>query len=336
MPRPGLSVCMIVRDEARTLNRCIASLEDLPDEICILDTGSTDDTVSLARALGAHVVVDTSFNDEHGLICDFGAARNTSLKMARNSWILHIDADEVLIDGSHSHIRTQMAEDDVLSVAVAVISGVYEFPAIRLFRKHPFHQFDGIVHECIAHPVGVATNRSIKIINYPDKLGKETSIERDLRLCSLGMERFPRDSRYVEYLARALKRAGRYSEAVAVYDKCLAFGNHSSIMLHSLYSDLAICFLLMSKWPLAAHFGNIALEHFPGLPETHCIVGDALLAMGDLEEAKERYLRALAFGRQPRSEYSLFVDQSFYEDYPSDQIALIENIKPAGALISAA
>jgi glycosyltransferase involved in cell wall biosynthesis len=327
---------MIVRDEARTINRCIASLEDLPDEICILDTGSTDDTVSLARALGAHVAVDRSFDNEHGLICDFGAARNASLKMARNSWILHIDADEVLTDGSHPHIRTQMAEDDVLSVAVAVVSGVYEFPAVRLFRKHPSHQFDGIVHECIAYPVGVVTNRSIKIINYPDKLGKETSLERDLRLCSLGMERFPQDSRYVEYLARALKRAGRYPEAAAAYHKCLAFENHSPTMLHSLYSDLAVCSLLVSKWPLAAHFGNIALEHFSGLPETHCIVGDALLAMGNLEGAKERYFRALTLGGQPRSEYSLFVDQSFYEDYPSGQIALIENIKAAGALISAA
>jgi len=86
-----ISLCMIVRDEEAILGRCLDSVVGIVDEICVVDTGSTDGTVEVARDRGARV--------EHFEWCDdFAAARNASIAMAEGEWILVLDADEFLED----------------------------------------------------------------------------------------------------------------------------------------------------------------------------------------------------------------------------------------------
>src|SRR5258706_14100820 len=80
---------MIVKDEAARLPGCLDSVSGVVDEIVIVDTGSTDDSVALARARGARVERWT-WRD------DFSAARNESLRHARGDWALVLDADERL------------------------------------------------------------------------------------------------------------------------------------------------------------------------------------------------------------------------------------------------
>jgi glycosyltransferase involved in cell wall biosynthesis len=66
---------MIVRDEAANLPACLTSVKDVVDELIVLDTGSTDETVTIAQSFGAQV--------QHFTWCnDFSAARNESLKYA--------------------------------------------------------------------------------------------------------------------------------------------------------------------------------------------------------------------------------------------------------------
>ena len=83
-----ISACMIVKDEERDLPACLASLEDLADEIVVYDTGSSDRTRDIARQAGA-TVIEGHWDD------DFGRARNAALAECTGRWILHIDADEV-------------------------------------------------------------------------------------------------------------------------------------------------------------------------------------------------------------------------------------------------
>jgi glycosyltransferase involved in cell wall biosynthesis len=87
--KPRLSVCMIVKNEERFLGQCLASVKDIADELIVIDTGSTDRTVEIAREHGAHV--------GHFEWCnDFAAARNASIAPATGDWILFLDADEGL------------------------------------------------------------------------------------------------------------------------------------------------------------------------------------------------------------------------------------------------
>jgi tetratricopeptide (TPR) repeat protein len=99
-PLPTVSVCMIVRDEQESLPRCLESVRRLADEIIIVDTGSQDATVDIARRLGAQV---------HGFpwCDDFSAARNESLRHATSDWILVLDADDEL--GNPSGLKEYLA-----------------------------------------------------------------------------------------------------------------------------------------------------------------------------------------------------------------------------------
>ena len=91
--KPGISLCMIVKNEERSLARCIKSVKSLVDEIIIVDTGSNDNTINIAKDLGAEI-----YNFEW---CDdFSAARNESIKYANHQWILLLDADEFVDENS--------------------------------------------------------------------------------------------------------------------------------------------------------------------------------------------------------------------------------------------
>src|SRR5262249_43880771 len=78
---------MIVKSEARCLARCLQSVQAVVDEIVIVDTGSTDETINIASEFGAKI---SHFN----WVNDFSAARNFALDQTTGGWILVLDADE--------------------------------------------------------------------------------------------------------------------------------------------------------------------------------------------------------------------------------------------------
>jgi len=95
--RPTLSAFLIVHNEARRLPACLASLGGVADEIVVLDDGSTDDTVAIARAAGA-TVATRPFDD-------FGHQKQAALELTSGAWVLSIDADEVLTPALVEEIR---------------------------------------------------------------------------------------------------------------------------------------------------------------------------------------------------------------------------------------
>ncbi len=101
-----LSLCMIVKNEEVNLSACLESVQTLVDEIIIVDTGSTDETVEIARSYGAEIHLFTWNNN-------FSTARNESLKYATGEWILVLDADEVLDVDDHSRIKQLIVAKDV-------------------------------------------------------------------------------------------------------------------------------------------------------------------------------------------------------------------------------
>jgi tetratricopeptide (TPR) repeat protein len=97
--RPTVSLCMIVKDEARHLAAALLSAGPLVDDIVVVDTGSSDRSADIARVFGARLFSfpwNGSFSD----------ARNVSLSKALGDWILVIDADEVLAPPDLSRLAT--------------------------------------------------------------------------------------------------------------------------------------------------------------------------------------------------------------------------------------
>jgi glycosyltransferase involved in cell wall biosynthesis len=99
---PLISLAMIVKNEETNLAHCLESVRQLVDEMIIIDTGSTDGTIDIARGFGAKV--------HHFLWCDdFSAARNESLKHCKGEWALILDGDEAIDPLDYEKIRAACA-----------------------------------------------------------------------------------------------------------------------------------------------------------------------------------------------------------------------------------
>ena len=97
MTAVGLSVAIIAKNEAHRIAACLASVA-FADQVVVVDSGSTDDTVAIARGLGAEVIVT---DDWPG----FGPQKNRALAACRGRWVLSLDADERLTDDLAAEIR---------------------------------------------------------------------------------------------------------------------------------------------------------------------------------------------------------------------------------------
>jgi tetratricopeptide (TPR) repeat protein len=147
-----LSLCMIVRDEQEMLPRCLASVADTVDEIVIVDTGSTDATVEIARSFGARVL----FHEWTG---SFAQARNVSFDAAEGDWLLCLDADEVLVEEDAPLLRSLTGRTwrEAFYLSETNYTGDLEdgtavtHNALRVFRNRPEYRFEGRLHEQIAH-----------------------------------------------------------------------------------------------------------------------------------------------------------------------------------------
>lgn len=140
--RPTLSACMIVKNEEKFLSQCLTSMKGAVDEIIVVDTGSTDTTVEIARSFGANVY-------HHPWNNSFSEARNHSLKYARGDWILQIDADETLEQSDIPLLHKLINDNSYNVIFVAIYNelpgGCAKHYFQRIFRRGKAY-FEGIVH----------------------------------------------------------------------------------------------------------------------------------------------------------------------------------------------
>ena len=152
-----LSVCIITMNEADWLRRCLESVADLADEIIIYDSGSTDDTVAIAREYTDKVWV----TDWPG----FGVQKQRALDQASMDWVLSIDADEALDEQAQGALRALLARDRLDEVAFRIQWAVMRHgkrlrygrsarAPLRLFRREGARFTPVPVHETIEHPAG--------------------------------------------------------------------------------------------------------------------------------------------------------------------------------------
>ncbi|MFW6358138.1 MAG: tetratricopeptide repeat protein [Chroococcales cyanobacterium] len=124
---------MIIKDESEKLPRCLKSAKEVVNEIIILDTGSTDNSIQVAKEFGAKVYSFEWCND-------FSVARNEALKYVTGDWVLVLDADEVLTPEIVPQIQKAIANPNTLVInLVRQEVGASQSPyslVSRLFRYH--------------------------------------------------------------------------------------------------------------------------------------------------------------------------------------------------------
>ncbi|MFN3432561.1 MAG: glycosyltransferase, partial [Candidatus Sericytochromatia bacterium] len=295
---PTLSACLIVKDEAGNLPGCLASLQGWVDEIVVMDTGSTDETVAIAESFGAKV--------GHFTWCDdFSAARNASLELATSDWILVIDADEQLqVDDSTSLRRLLLGrEPAAYNVQLGNLDEAGHVgqwaPLLRLFQRREELRFEGRLHEAIipgvtalGWPVADATGVRLLHSGYrADVIAERGKVERNLRLAEAQVNEQPDAPQAWLNLARSLMVAGRHAEALGALERLAgipaalplaAFSDHVSCR--------AVALEALGRFAEAAAALTEGLARLPGFPgflyergRLRAHLGDGVGARADFE-----------------------------------------------------
>lgn len=283
-----ISLCMIVRDEEDVLARCLASVEEIADEIIVVDTGSVDHTPEIARDYGAKVL-EFPWQD------DFAAARNYSFAQAEMDYILWLDADDVLLAEDRELLlqlkKTENPWFDLVMMPYHVgfdSAGRpnFTYQRERLFRREAGFRWKGAVHEAIA-PAG-------RILHYPaavtHKKEKSGDPDRNLRIYrKMERERQPFSPRDRYYYGRELAAHGLDTEAAAVFCNFLDRGDGWAENCVGACLDLAGCYERLGR--MREQLAALCRSFSYGLPrpEICCAIGDCYLKQNAVREAAYWY-----------------------------------------------
>ena len=224
---PRLSVCLIAKNEERFLNGCLESIRGLADQIILVDTGSTDRTVEIARAHGAEVHFRAWDND-------FSAARNAALLHARGDWILVLDADEEVSKAHHSNLRALLTQANTIAYRLPLVDvgredqGVSQVP--RLFRNAPQQFYVSRVHEQVYASLELNREKwsmenrfgDARLLHYgyqTEVVKSRNKVQRNLRLLEQANEEYPNDVNLLMNLGLELWRSGQQGYGIGYYEK---------------------------------------------------------------------------------------------------------------------
>jgi tetratricopeptide (TPR) repeat protein len=224
-----LSACLIVRNEEKYLPSCLASLVGLADELVIVDSGSTDGTIHIARDHGALLIFHTWRND-------YSAARNAGLERASGRFILYIDADEEVWPEDAHALKEAIASDHHDAILMRVVSPldggakscIDVYP--RVFRNYPGVRFRYRIHEQIwpalaAHSPRVLDS-PLRILhhgyNQPTPI-LDKKRERNLEIALAVLAEEPNNGFYLYHAGFACLTLGRREEAQQWLERALRF-----------------------------------------------------------------------------------------------------------------
>jgi len=162
-----LTVTVITLNEEKDLRRCLESVRDLADEIVVVDSGSTDKTVEIAKKYGAKVY--------HRDFDNYSNQKNYAVKKATGDWILSMDADEEIPPKLSKEIREAIGSDEFVAFNMPrrnIILGKFikysrwqpefERHVVWLFRKGK-GKWVGDVHETVVLDGDVGRLKNAKV-----------------------------------------------------------------------------------------------------------------------------------------------------------------------------
>jgi tetratricopeptide (TPR) repeat protein len=296
------------------LPRCLAAVADLVDELVVVDTGSVDRTVEIARSFGA-VVIEHEWSDS------FAEARNLSFEVASGDWLMYLDADEVLVREDAQLLRsltgrtwreafyvTEINHTGALGEGAAVTH-----EALRIFRNRPEYRFEGRVHEQIAHRLPTYLPErleasAVRLEHYgylADVRARREKSTRNIELLRLAQAEQPPSAFMHHNLGAEYAAAGDAAQALAELERAWSLLKGRTDLAEQEFAPAVIAGLVRALRACGRSAEAFAeaqdgLVRFPAL--TDLVLEQALAAreLGQHEMARELLERCLEMGDAPR------------------------------------
>jgi glycosyltransferase involved in cell wall biosynthesis len=296
-----LAVAVMVKNDAARLRRCLESVQPLTPNLIVLDTGSTDDSVKIAKSLGAKVY-ETTWPDM------FDVALNEMLEKVDAEWTLRLDSDEWFEPDALPIIAEAIRRDDVFLIQITRRdfnpSGYGDLAMPRLWRTHPDMRYVGVVHEHFPQSVITKMEEKFKVMDVPvlllhDGYAEGISDEkrrRNLELIRKELELRPGQLYYevceIDTMS-ALQDAGWEKVLFAFIDRLVNAGKKPSDPLAAIPIARAIAGAdqKFAKTKQMERWIKFALQHYSMFPMVlwACSVGYEM--RGDLREALDLLLK---------------------------------------------
>ncbi|MFZ5969481.1 MAG: tetratricopeptide repeat-containing glycosyltransferase family 2 protein [Bacillota bacterium] len=282
---------MIVKNEEDTLERCLASVSDIMDEIIIVDTGSTDKTKKIAGKFTEHVM-------DFEWIDDFAAARNFAFSHATMDYIMWLDADDVLLSEDRQKLLRLKQSIDPIVDAISMEyhcdfdeqgNVTLNVRRTRIVKRMRNFQWRGAVHEDLfvdgnlfdsdivvthkkAHEAG---DRNIKI--YENRLNQGK----------------PFTAQDIFHFARELHQHQLYERAIGFYLKFLEDENNSTENKIFTCNRLADCYYQIGDKEKELAYTYKSFEYDTPRSEACCRLGYHFLQKNAFKQAVYWYKQAL-------------------------------------------
>lgn len=314
----SISLCMIVKNEASCLENALSSVSLAVQELIVVDTGSFDETIAIASRHGAKIYSYAWDND-------FSAARNFSIALATQPWILVMDADESLsptgleklgdLVERAASVAYSLTQRNYLSTSERLswdqsrmqnlheydvgreFSGYLDMPVVRLFPRRPGIRFSGRIHESVEESLidaGISIENSGLVLRHYGQLRNPQHMKQKRNLyLRLGLEKLEQaplnPSAHFE-LGIQYSELGYFADAIPHFEKAIEHGIDSGLAeLH-----LGICCSRLERFAEARQHLLRSRETRPDSAELYCELGLISLWEGLLEDAKLGFEKALA------------------------------------------
>ena len=307
-----LSLCMIVRDEEEMLPRCLAAAAPAVDEIIIVDTGSTDRTIEIARSFGATVI-------EREWTGSFSDARNVSFDAATCDWMMYLDADEVLVADDVAKLRalTSRTWREAFYLVETNFTGdaddgtAVTHNALRVFRNRPEYRFEGRLHEQIAQKLpGYALERlelsSVRLEHYGYLGAVRDSKEKSRRNIDLllAQQAESAPTPFLHYnLGSEYAAAGDAPAALSEFRRAWALVLQERDVVHEFAPSLMV--RLVKALRCCGHAEEAleqaadGLQRFPGFTDLVFEQASACATLRRLPEARAHFQQCIEMGDSP-------------------------------------
>ena len=311
-----LSVCLIVKNEEEVLNRFLTCSAKFADEIIVVDTGSTDGTVEIARKFTSSVFF-FEWRD------DFSAARNFAFEKAKGDYVMWLDADDVITDENCLKIKQLVSAGGFdmayLPYAVAFDNDkpTFVYYRERIMKRSMNFRFEGAVHEAIS-PRGKTVHFDAPVFHKKVKSGEPL---RNLSILQRKIARGDKlDERSKFYYGRELLFNSMYVESCAVLEDFLAGDGwienklEACVNLYQAYAALG-----KEREALGALLRSFTLA--PPRSDVCCILGERAMKANDSNSAIFWY--GLALSRVPDIEGGGFVNLDYCGFIPNIQLCVL-------------
>ncbi len=295
--RANISLCMIVKNEERVLNQCLESAKPYFKQIIVVDTGSTDRTIEIAKEHGVKLI-ESTWPDS------FAAARNESLSHATGNWIFWLDADDVLpLASGEAVLHAAINATPEITGFIVPVQFVEEGPNagtkvdhVKLIRNYPGIEFEGRIHEQILSSIRkhggeiVRLNAVVLHAGYDtSEKGQKNKRTRDWHLLNLDLKDRPEHPFVWFNIGMTHHYTGGHQEAVDALINSIRFSGELDSHLRKAYSLMGVSYRELGELENSEAAFREGLMRVGEDPELTFQLAMTATARGNLLEAKNLY-----------------------------------------------